>query len=57
MMMMIALKSRAHKGEKERSDVKGKYGGTCGNEEGDSDYEGAVQPCQQHVVPSVKWVE
>ena len=37
-MMMIAPKSCAHKGSKKRGEVRG-----------DADYEGLVQPSQQHV--------
>ena len=47
-MMIIAPNSRAHKGNKERGEVKGEYGGVCGEEEGNADYGGMVQPSQQH---------
>ena len=47
--MMIASNSRAHKGGKERGEVKEEYGGIWGEEEGDADYEGMVKPNQQHV--------
>jgi len=57
MMKIIAPNSRAHKGKKERGDVKGEYGGVCGEEEGNADYGGMVQPSQQHVAPFVKGVE
>jgi len=56
MMMIIAPNSRAHKGKKERGEVKGEYGEVCGEEdEGNSDYRGMVQPSQQHAVQCVKW--
>ena len=35
----------------------GKYGGVCGEEEGNADYGGMVQPSQEHVAPCVKVVE
>ena len=54
MTMIIAPNSRAHKGKKERGEVKGDYGGVCGEEEGNADYGGVVQPSQQHVAPWVK---
>ena len=38
MIMMIALISRTHKGEKERGEVNGEYGGIQGKEKGDADY-------------------
>ena len=57
MMMMIAANSRAPKGKKERGEVKREYGGVCGEEEGNADYGGMVQPSQQHVAPYVKGVE
>ena len=51
--MMIAPNSRTHKGE-----VKEEYGGIWGGEEeGNTDYGGMVQPSQQHVAPCVKVVE
>ena len=56
-MMIIAPNSRAHKGKKERGEVKGEYGGVCGEEEGNADYGGMVQPSQQHVAPCVKLVK
>ena len=56
MMMIIAPDSRARKGEKERGAVKGEYGGICGEEKGNADYGGMVQPSQQHV-PCLKLVE
>ena len=56
MMMINAPNSRAHKG-KERGEVKGKYGGVCGEEEGNADYGEMMQPSQQHVAPCVKGVE
>ena len=52
--MMIALISRTHKGEKERGEVNGEYGGIQGKEKGDADYGWMVQPSQQHVAPCVK---
>ena len=57
MMMIIAPTSRAHKGKKERGEVKGEYGGVCWEEERNADYGGMVQPSQQHVAPYVKVVE
>jgi len=33
MMMIIAPNSRAHKGKKERGEVKGEYGEICGEED------------------------
>ena len=36
--MIIAPNSRAHKGKKGRGEVKGKYGGACGEMEGNADY-------------------
>ena len=41
MMMIIAPNSCAHKGKKEKGEVKGEYGGVCG-EEGNADYGGMV---------------
>ena len=35
----------------------GEGGGICGEEKGNADYGGMVQPSQQHVVPCVKGVE
>ena len=46
-MMIIAPNSRAHKGKKERGEVKGEYGGACEEEEGNADYGGMVQPSQK----------
>ena len=40
MMMIIAPNSRAHKGKKERGDVKEEYEGVCGEEERNADYGG-----------------
>ena len=40
--MMIAPNSRAHKGKKERGEVKREYGGVCGEEEETADYGGMV---------------
>ena len=54
----MAPNSRAHKGKKDRGEVKGEYGGVCGEEEGNADYGEMVQP-SQHVAPCaklVKWV-
>ena len=51
-MTMITRNSRARKGE-----VKGDYGGVGGEEEGNDDHLGMVQPSQQHVAPFVKGVE
>ena len=52
-MMIIAPNSRAHKGENEKEEVKGEYGGIWREEEGNADYGGVVQPSQQHVAPCV----
>ena len=41
-MMIIAPNSHAHKAGKERGEVKGEYGGVCGEEEGNVDYGGMV---------------
>ena len=54
--MMIAPHSRARKGGKEREEVKGEYKRIWGEEEGNADYGGMVQPSQQHVAPCVKGV-
>ena len=54
---MIAPNSRARKAGKERGEVKREYGGVYGEEEENADYEGMVQPSQQHVAPCVKVVE
>ena len=53
-MMIFALNSREHKGNKEKGEVKGEYGGVCGEEEGNADYGGMVQSSRQHVAPCVK---
>ena len=55
--MIIAPKSRAHKGKKEWGEVNGEHGGVCGEEEGNAVNVGMVQPSQQHVAPCVKGVE
>ena len=55
--MIIATNSRARKGGKKRGEVKEEYGGIWGEEEGNADYGGLVQPSQQHVAPCVKVVE
>ena len=54
--MIIAPNSRAHKGEKEKGEVKGEYGGISREEEGNSDYEGMVKSSPQHDAPCVKLV-
>ena len=51
--MMIALNSCACKGEKKSGEVKE----SIEEFEGNVDYEGMVQPNQQHVVPCVKEME
>ena len=56
-MMMIAPNSRARKGGKERREVKREYGSILGDDEGNTDCGGMVQPSQQHVTPCVKGVE
>ena len=56
--MMISPNSRACKGEMERGEVKGEYGGIWGEEEEENaDYGGVVQPSQQHVAPCVRVIE
>ena len=45
--MMIAPNSHARKGGKEREEVKGEYGENWGEEEGNADYGGMVQPSHQ----------
>ena len=57
LVMMIAHNSRVRKRGKERGEVKGKYGRIRGEEEGNADYGGMVQPRQQHFAPCVKVVE
>ena len=42
---------------KESGEVKGEYGGVEGEEEGNADYGGMVQPSQPLVAPCVKVVE
>ena len=42
-MMIIVPNSRAHKGKKEIGEVKGEYGGVCGQEEWNADYGVMVQ--------------
>ena len=37
--------------------MKGEYGEILGEEEGNADYEGMVQPGQQHVAPCIKGFE
>ena len=37
--------------------MKGEYGGILGEEQGNADSEGMVQPSQQHVAPCVKVIE
>ena len=53
-MMIIAPNSRAHKGKKERGEVKGECGEVCGEEEENADYGGMLQPSQQPVALCVK---
>ena len=57
MMMMIVLNCHAREGGKETGNVQRKSGGISGEEEGNSDFGGIVQPSQQHVAPCVKRVE
>ena len=45
-MIIISPSSRADKGEKERGEVKGEYGGILGEEEGNAGYGGLVKPSQ-----------
>ena len=54
MMMIIDPNSRAHKGKKERGEVKGEYGVVCVEEEGNADYGGIVQPSHSYVAPRIK---
>ena len=56
-IMMIAPNSHARKEGKERGELKGEYGRNWGEEEGNADYEGMVQPSQQHVAPLANGVE
>ena len=56
-MMIITPNSHAHKGKEERGEVEGEYGGVCGEEEGNADYGGMVQPSQQHAAPYIKGVK
>ena len=51
-MMMIARNTHALMGGGERN-----YGKVLGEEEGNDDYGGMVQPSQQHVAPCLKEVE
>ena len=53
MMMMIVPNSHVRKGGKKRVDVKGGYDVILGEEEGNADYGGMVQPSQQHVAQYV----
>ena len=55
--MIIVPNSRAHKGKRERGEVKVEYEGVWGEEEGNVDYGAMVQPIQQHVAPCVRVVE
>ena len=55
MMMIIAPNSRAHKGKKERGEVKEEYGGVCGEEEGNADYGGIVG--EFYIMCKIGWVE
>ena len=57
MMMIISPNSRAYKGKKEKGEMKGVYGGVSGEEEGNADYGGMVQPSPPQVAPCVKMVE
>ena len=54
---MIAPNSYARKEGKEMEELKGVYGGIWGEEEGNADYRGMVQPSQQRVAPCVKGIE
>ena len=54
--MMIAPNSRARKAGWEREEVKWEYGGIWGEEEGNVDYGGIVQPSQILVASYVKGV-
>ena len=55
---MNAPNSRARKGQGDkRGEVKGQYGRIWGEEEGNADYGGMVQPSQQHVAPCVTGIE
>ena len=55
--MMIAPNSRARKRGKEKGEMKGEYGGIPGEQEGNANYGGMVQPTQQHVAPCLKEVK
>ena len=52
-MIMIAPNSRTREKGKKRREVKGQYGTIWGEKKGNADNGGMVQPCQQHVAPSV----
>ena len=47
-MMTIAPNSRTHQGKKERGEVKGEYGGVCGEEEGNVRFENAGSVFGRH---------
>ena len=49
--------SRARKGWKKRREVKWEYGGIRGEDEGNADYGGMMQPSQQHTASCVRGVE
>ena len=56
--MMIAPNSRARKGEKEKGGEEGVWRNLRGGEEeGNADYGGMVQPSQQYVAPYVNGIE
>ena len=55
--MRIVPNSHVRKGGKKRVDVKGGYDVILGEEEGNADYGGMVQPSQQHVAPCVRIAE
>ena len=55
--MIIAPNSHSQKGKKEMRKVKGEYGRFSGEKERNANYDGMVQPSQQHVAPCVKVVE
>ena len=56
-MMMIAHNTSARKEAKEKGEVEGEYGRISGDEEGNANYGGMVQPSHQYVPPCVKGVE
>ena len=50
MMMIIAPNSCSYKGKKEKGEVKGKYGGVCGEMEGNADCEEWCNPVMMNIL-------